>query len=99
MPHERRRARSASRKDEVVQIRMSAKTKAMLNRAAMLGGQKLSEFVLESARRRAEETFLDQRTFFLLPGAHATLLAMLDNPAKPTRDLHARMNCKPSWTR
>ena len=65
-----RRERAASRKDDVIQIRASAETKAILNRAALLRGQKLSEFMLESARRLAEETMLDQRTFFLDPKAH-----------------------------
>jgi len=62
---------SARRKDEVIQIRASAEAKAILNRAAALRGQKLSEFMLESARRQAEETILDQRTFFLDDDAHA----------------------------
>ena len=55
----------ARRKDDVIQIRTSAEAKAILNRAATLRGQKLSEFMLQSARRQAEETILDQRTFFL----------------------------------
>ena len=55
----------ARRKDNVIQIRASAEAKAVLNRAAALRGQKLSEFMLQSARRQAEETILDQRTFFL----------------------------------
>jgi uncharacterized protein (DUF1778 family) len=57
---------------------MSSHTKAILNRAAMLRGQTLSEFILDSARHRAEETLLDQRTFFLDPRAHEKFLAMLD---------------------
>jgi uncharacterized protein (DUF1778 family) len=55
----------ARRKDNVIQIRVSAEAKAILNRAAALRGQKLSEFMLQSARRQAEETIVDQRTFFL----------------------------------
>jgi uncharacterized protein (DUF1778 family) len=96
---ERRRGRVATRKDDVIQIRTSAETKAILNRAATLRGQKLSEFMLDSARRQAEETVLDQRTFFLEPRAHEKFLAMLDRPAKPHKDLRARMNRKPSWMR
>jgi uncharacterized protein (DUF1778 family) len=96
---ERRRERVASRKDDVIQIRASAETKAILNRAATLRGQKLSEFMLESARRQADETLLDQRTFFLDLRAHEKFLAMLDVPAKPSKDLRGRMNRKPSWMR
>jgi uncharacterized protein (DUF1778 family) len=92
-----RRGRSAPRKDDVIQIRASAETKAILNRAAILRGQKLSEFMLDSARRQAEETLLDQRTFFLDARAHEKLLALLDNPVMPTKELRARMNRKPPW--
>lgn len=96
---DRRRRRAAIRKDDVIQIRASAETKAILNRAATLRGQKLSEFMLDSARRQAEETLLDQRIFFLDARAHEKFLALLDNPAKPNKDLRARINRKPSWMR
>jgi uncharacterized protein (DUF1778 family) len=96
---ERQSPSAASRKDDVIQIRASAETKAMLNRAATLRGQKLSEFMLETARRQAEETILDQRSFFLDTAAHEKFLAMLDRPAKPDKVLRALMRRKPAWER
>ncbi len=90
---------SAARKDDLIQIRASAATKAILNRAAALRGQKLSEFMLESARARAEETILDQRLFALDDDAYKAFLAMLDAPPKPDRALRARMKRKPAWER
>ena len=87
------------RKDDVIQIRASAETKAMLNRAAALRGQKLSEFMLDSARRQAEEAILDQRVFFLDEKAHAAFVKMLDEPAKPNKALKALMSRKPAWQR
>jgi uncharacterized protein (DUF1778 family) len=87
----------ARRKDDVIQIRASAEAKAVLNRAAALRGQKLSEFMLESARRQAEETILDQRTFFLDDDAHARFLALLDSPPKPSVKARARLNRKAPW--
>src|SRR6266849_3770810 len=94
---DRRRARTATRKDDVIQIRASVATKAILNRAATLRGQKLSEFMLDSARRQAEETILDQRSFFLDPEAHQNFLAMLDTPMRPSKELRKLMRRKPSW--
>ena len=94
-----RRGGSAARKDAVIQIRASAETKAILNRAANIRGQKLSEFMLETARRQAEETLLDQRIFFLDDRAHEKFLALLDNPPKPSKELRALMNRRPSWMR
>ena len=88
--NEQRRGHAVARKDRSIQIRASADTKAILNRAAALRGQKLSEFMLQSARRQAEDTILDQRRFFLDPKKHEQFLAMLDAPAKPSRELRAR---------
>ncbi|MGH6790983.1 MAG: DUF1778 domain-containing protein [Pseudolabrys sp.] len=88
---------STQRKDEVIQIRASGEAKAILNRAAALRGQKLSEFMLESARRQAEETILDQRSFFLDDAAHARFLELLDAPPKPPIKARSRLNRKPPW--
>ncbi len=85
------------RKDDVIQIRASAETKAVLNRAAALRGQKLSEFMLDSARRQAEEAILDQRIFFLDVKAHEKFLALLDAPTKPSKHLKALMARQPVW--
>jgi uncharacterized protein (DUF1778 family) len=93
------RSRTAARKDEIIQIRASAEAKTILNRAATLRGENLSEFMLESARRRAEETLLDQRVFFLDEKAHAEFLAMLDNAPRPSKELRGRMRRKPAWRR
>lgn len=93
------RNRDAARKDDVIQIRASAGTKAILNRAAGLRGQKLSEFMLDSARRQAEETILDQRAFFLDAAAHEKFLDLLDASNRPTEELRTRMARKPAWER
>jgi Protein of unknown function (DUF1778) len=59
-----------------------------------LRGQKLSEFTLESARRQAEDTLLDQRTFFLDDASHARFVAYSmrhpKSPPKPTPASDAR---------
>jgi uncharacterized protein (DUF1778 family) len=85
------------RKDEVIQIRASAEVKAILNRAALLRGQKLSEFVLEASRRSAEDALLDQRAFFLSPKDHEKFLALLDAPPKITKEMRARFDKKRIW--
>ncbi len=87
----------SARKDDVIQIRAMAGTKALLNRAAAMRGQKLSEFMLESARRAAETALLDQRSFFLDDAAHEQFLAMLDAPPVPSENLIELMRRKPAW--
>jgi uncharacterized protein (DUF1778 family) len=86
-----------TRKDDVIQIRASAETKAILSRAAALRGQKLSEFMLDSARRQAENALLDQRNFFLEPEAYDAFLALLDAPARPDARLVELMSRKAPW--
>jgi uncharacterized protein (DUF1778 family) len=86
-----------NRKDDFIRIRTSTATKTMLNRAARLRGQTLSDFVLDSARRQAEETILDQCGFFLDARAHERFLAMLNAAAQPDMAMRARMNRKPFW--
>ncbi len=88
---------TARRKDDVIQIRASAEAKALLNRAAALRGQKLSEFMLESARRQAEEAILDQRAFFLDDKAHERFVALLDSPPKPSAKLRELLSRKAPW--
>ena len=88
---------SGPRKDDVIQIRASREAKALIMRAAELKQQKLSEFMLESARRSAEETILDTAVFRLTDEEHTRFLALLDNPPAPTPDVVARFRRKAPW--
>jgi uncharacterized protein (DUF1778 family) len=86
-----------TRTHDVIRIRASSEIEAILQRAATLRGQTLSEFILDSARRQAEEIILDQRSFFLDAKAHAKFLELLDAPANPSAELRARVKRKPIW--
>ena len=99
MAHARSDRSGSPRKDDVIQIRAAAGLKAMLSRAASLRGQKLSEFMLASARREAEAAILDQRTFFLDAESHEQFMAMLDAPPVPSPQLEKLMKRQPLWDR
>lgn len=88
---------AARAKDDVIQIRASAEAKALFVRAAAMRGQKLSEFMLESARQQAEETLLDQRLFPLDKKAFGRLLDLLDNPPPPSPEVVTRFRRKAPW--
>lgn len=90
---------SSARKDDVIQIRATVELKAMLSRAASLRGQKLSEFMLASARREAEAAILDQRSFLLDAEQHEQFLAMLDEPPAQSRQLERLMKREVLWSR
>ncbi len=88
---------SSRPRDDVIQIRTSPEAKALFNRAAAMRGQKLSEFMLESARQNALERILDQRSFFLDDQAHARFLKLLDAPPAPSAKARQRLNRKAPW--
>ncbi len=91
--------RKPTRRDDVIQIRASAETKTLISRAAAMRGQNLSEFMLETARERAETALLDQRAFFLSPDAFDAFVACLDAPAGPPAALVELMARKAPWSR
>jgi len=59
-------------------IRLSAEAKARLNAAAAARDQSLSQFVLESALGRADDTLADRRLFLLDAGRWDAFVAALD---------------------
>jgi len=93
------RVQTRQGKDETIQIRASAELKTLLNRAATLRNQKLSEFMLSSARREAEAALLDQRLFLLAPAPHERFLAILDKPPRISAETRRRLSRKPIWER
>jgi uncharacterized protein (DUF1778 family) len=52
-------------KEERLNLRTSAETKQLLQRAAEVRGVSISEFILGPAKEQAQNTLLDQRFFFL----------------------------------
>ena len=89
----------AERKDDVIQIRTSSETKSLFQRAAELRQQKLSEFMLESARISAQETILSHSLFRLDDKSWDALNALLDNPPAPSPDVAARFARNAVWTK
>ena len=74
-------------------LRTTPQQEAVLRRAAKVANKSLTEFILDSAYRMAEQTLLDQR-LFLLDGQQADdFIALLDRPAQDNaglKDLLAR---------
>ena len=86
----------ARRNNDVIQIRTSAKTKAMLDRAAALRGQKLSEFILEAPASGRRD---DPRPEHILAGRQrACTLARFPRFApQAAGEVRTRFNRKPPW--
>ena len=70
-------------RDKKLDLRLTASAKRTLQIAANAARRSVSEFVLESALARAEETLPDRRRFGLTAGQWAAFQATLDAPPKP----------------
>jgi len=67
---------------EKLDLRLSPKAKQVLRSAATAAHRSVSEFVIESAMSRAEETLADRRYFNLNAEQWAAFMAALDAPPR-----------------
>lgn len=79
-------------RSEKLDLRLSAEAKRMLAAAASAAGRSVSDFVLESALGRAEETLADRRSFHLDADRWASFSAALDAPARDLPRLKRLLN-------
>ncbi len=84
------------RRTEKLDVRVSPAVKAKLHAAAAAAHRSMSDFVLESALSRAEETLADRRTFGLDAPAWKAFLAALDAPVRPLPRMKALLE-KPGF--
>ena len=89
---------SAIPKRETLNLRIKPDVRGLIDRAAELTGKSRTDFVLDAARRAAEEALLDQALFSLGPDAYDAFLAMLDAPAEPNERLRRTLQTTPPWT-
>ena len=73
---------SATR-SEKLDLRLTPDAKRMLSAAARAARRSVSDFVLESALARAQETLPDRQHFGLDAARWEAFLAALDAPARP----------------
>jgi len=80
-----------STRSEKLDIRLTPAAKRTLNSAASAAGRSVSEFVLESALTRAEETLADRRYFGLDAESWGAFMAALDAPPRDNPALERLM--------
>jgi len=85
------------RRGVIINLRASANLRDLIDRAAALLGQNRTEFMLDSARLRAEDVLLDQRLFFLNETQYQEFLDLLDAPPKPSEELRRLLTKKAPW--
>ncbi|MCH8542644.1 MAG: DUF1778 domain-containing protein [Alcanivorax sp.] len=77
-------ASSVARKDERVNLRVDAKTKAMLVQAAEISGTPLTEFVVQTALDRADRLVSQPKVTRVSNEEFFRVLDLIENPPAPT---------------
>src|SRR6202162_4806460 len=80
-------------------LRIKPEDRGLIDRAAHLAGKNRTDFVLEAARRAAEDALLDRTVFTVSPEAYAEFLARLDAPPQPNERLRRTMRALVPWDR
>jgi uncharacterized protein (DUF1778 family) len=87
--------RSAVR--DTLNIRIKAEERGLIDRAAETLGKTRTDFMLEAAKRAAEEALLDRTILSASPSAYAEFLARLDAPPQPNERLRRSLTTKAPW--
>ena len=78
-------------------LRIPPAERNLIDRAAQSAGKTRTDFILEAARRAAEEHLLDRALMVVSPAAYAEFLKRLDSPARPNDRLRRTMRSKAPW--
>ena len=90
-------SRSEATRREALNLRIKPQVRELIDRAAELAGKNRTDFVLDAARRAAEDTLLDRTVFTVSPKAYRQFLARLDAPPKPNKRLVKSMQTPAPW--
>ena len=89
--------RTAAR--DSLNLRIKPELRGLIDRAAQLAGKNRTDFVLDAARRAAEDALLDRTVFSVSPKAYAEFLQRLDAPPQPNDRLRRTMRAAAPWDR
>ena len=86
--------RTSTAKRESLNLRIKPEERGLIDRAARTLGKTRTDFVLDAARRAAEEALLDRTERKVNRKAYAEFLARLDAPPRPNARLRRTMKTK-----
>lgn len=82
---------------DTLNMRIKPEDRSLFDWAAKAQGKTRTDFILEAARRAAEETMLDRSLVQVSPEAYEAFLARLDAPPQPNDRLKKTMQAKAPW--
>jgi len=86
-----------SAKRETLNVRVKPEDRNLIDRAAQLLGKSRTDFLLEAARRAAQDAVLDQTLFRVSPKVYDQFVARLDAPPAPNEKLRRMMATAAPW--
>ena len=84
-------------KRETLNLRIKPDERGLIDRAAKLQGKTRTDFVLDAARRAAEDALVDRSLLLVSPEAYTAFLKRLDAPARPNARLRRTMRTRAPW--
>jgi uncharacterized protein (DUF1778 family) len=88
---------SRTQRRQTLNIRIKADERGLIDRAAQARGQNRTDFILEAARRAAEDALLDRTIMSVGPESYRKFIARLDAPPKPNARLRKTMRTAAPW--
>ncbi|MEA3014307.1 MAG: hypothetical protein QOD42_2852 [Sphingomonadales bacterium] len=82
---------------KAINLRVREETRALIDRAAQAQGRSRSDFMIEAARRAAEDAILDQTVIQVDRASYDEFMAMLDRPAQANDRLRATLQASAPW--
>lgn len=86
-------------KRSTLNLRIKPELRGLIDRAAELSGKNRTDFVLEAARRAAEDALSDRTVFVVSRKAYADFLKRLDAPARPNARLRRSLRSTVPWAK
>jgi uncharacterized protein (DUF1778 family) len=82
---------------DTLSIRIKAEERGLIDRAAQALGKTRTDFMLEAARRAAEDALLERTVIAASPAAYAEFLARLEATPQPNERLRRSLTNKAPW--
>jgi uncharacterized protein (DUF1778 family) len=96
-PTERARLKIRSGGRDTLNIRIKSEERGLIDRAAQAVGKTRTDFMLEAARRAAEDALLERTFFSADPTAYEQFLKRLDAAPQPNDRLRRTLTTKAPW--
>ena len=82
---------------DTLNLRIKPEDRGLIDRAATQLGKTRTDFVLDAARRAAEDALLDRTELAVSPDAYAAFLQRLDEPPRPNDRLRRTLAERAPW--